>query len=376
MTTSVPIFFFVPRYVALSLRTSSHGTFNSAYHLCQLTPLGNSLLADHAATVALAVPQMLRKEEQEAAQRRDALKTTLAAQGIDVGQIPEDELTHASGTSAAGLDPRAAPSIAWHQHLHRLRTAGLGDDAATWAALLQRVLDWRARKARELTLAPVAVLTDADAYRVAYQRATRPADLRDLVRVGAAVDDLAATMLRAVMELFPAPPPVVAAAADGGTQMFAVFSAAGHTPASSSSSGDAFITFPAAFVPVHWPLAKLPAKKEPVWQASARAFAAGQVRNWPAWKTSFCVIQAHQITPWAVPRAHRGGEQELQGRDHRGAPAGSAHARHRAGPAAPRGGGGGPAGRPRAAARGRGMGSHGGSRRRHPSRRGQHRVLS
>ena len=271
----------------LSLRTSTHGTFNSAYHVCQLTQRGNALLADRAGTVELAVPQMLRKEELEAERRRQALESTLTEEGIDVRTIPEAELVHASGTSATGLDPRAAPSIVWHRHLGQLRANGLGNEAGSWEALLQRVHDWRARQARELKLAPAAVLTDGDALRVAYQRYHRVEDLRDLVRVGAAVHDLAATMLAAVTELFPgrplqAPPPPAAGATG---QFFAMFSdASGHTSSSSSSaaataaSGDAAIAFPAAFVPVRWPLAKLPAKKEPVWQASARAFSDGHVR--------------------------------------------------------------------------------------------------
>ena len=140
--------------------------------------------------------QVLEKEREERLKREErtaARLQELTDAGVDVTTIPQEELD-------AGTGPVLTAELQWSRTLRSWRERGMEDRAAQHESVLQRILAWRLRQADEHHVAPVTVLADHVAKKVAYTLPTEVNDLRAVgVRVGA--DGLALVVQTAVTDL-------------------------------------------------------------------------------------------------------------------------------------------------------------------------------
>ena len=158
--------------------------------------------------IMMPVPQIMIDEEKAVKKRVEENIAELVNAGVSLDQVPAEEIEDGSGDVMTVL-------MMWVRTIQRLRTGETSSQASKQRAdeleaTLQEVQHWRDNKAKELKMAPVAVLPDYLAMKIIHARATdKDAIIAAGVRIRG-VEELAALMLKRF------PPPAAAAAGSGG----------------------------------------------------------------------------------------------------------------------------------------------------------------
>jgi len=219
-----------------------------SYDVMFLSQNGHAAVANPNEVILLPVPAALRKAEEEQAKRAREKKLELEELGVDVSLLPPDEV-------AAGFE--GVETQAQRQWALAMRQSADTERAVSLQAAHDVVHGWRAGKAAEHRVSPVAVLPDWQVKMIALRGLSSVADLYSLgVRVQGVED------LSRLLEDHHAPARAAAAAA-----------------AAASLANDEMIEDGPIFLPpsipstMYWPLAD---RKAGIWQEYFRLWVGGE----------------------------------------------------------------------------------------------------
>eukprot|EP00928_Gymnodinium_smaydae_P030738 TRINITY_DN22775_c0_g1_i1.p1 TRINITY_DN22775_c0_g1~~TRINITY_DN22775_c0_g1_i1.p1 ORF type:complete len:942 (+),score=219.95 TRINITY_DN22775_c0_g1_i1:70-2826(+) len=261
------------KYIQRETRRSTvGGGFERAYDVFLLGPLGQDLSARFAegrevaaGTVKLPAPQALLEQERLRAQKAKALREEVAQAGVDVSQLPAEELE-------AGDGPTLRMATAWTRMLKHYRSK---ESTTARADALEKMLEaihaWRSKVALELKLSPHHVLSDHIARGVAYNR---PRSLESLIQCGVRVkaEELLALVTEHAASVDPS------AGAEAGSETAAAAADGGKTGAG-EGEGEILALPEGDFCGKKWEHAvyKCGAKgKPPSWELSYKRFQSGE----------------------------------------------------------------------------------------------------
>ena len=198
------------------VKSQSGGAYSHTWEVHELTQKGKDWLARDVSrrdSIMLPMPQVMIDARKAAEQRKEQNIAALVSAGVNMDQVPAEELQEGAGDVMTVL-------TMWVAQIQRLRSSESStqrERADLLEAALKEVQNWRDAKARELKIAPAAVLPDFLAMKIIHARAT---DVEALVAAGVrikGVEELAALMIAKLPPAFTATS--AAGASDGSTML-------------------------------------------------------------------------------------------------------------------------------------------------------------
>ena len=141
-----------------------------SWEVYKLTGKGRAVAAGSQAII-LPVPDFLRKAEHDAKQAAVDRVNELKGVGVDTSLIPDGELESGHGEVMSTM-------LEWHRMIKSKRERGQEDSASRMTEMLDAVIAWRDRKAKELVMAPASVLPEHCAMKVVKCKITTVDGLR------------------------------------------------------------------------------------------------------------------------------------------------------------------------------------------------------
>lgn len=164
-------------FITVVPRSIQAGQYTRVYESFELSSMGRAVLVNPNARVMLPASEAVLREEAEQKKALAKREQELVDAGIDLAQIPSNELLEGTG-------PVLNAYQHWIRTLKHYRECHQPARAVRLEALLQSVLEWRSRIAGKLGVAPVSLLSDHLARKIAY---ARPTDVGVLRAVGVRV---------------------------------------------------------------------------------------------------------------------------------------------------------------------------------------------
>lgn len=197
-----------------TVKSQPGAEFSSTWEVHVLTQKGKDWLARDISrrdSIMLPMPQVMIDARKAAEQRKEENIAALVSAGVNMDQVPAEELQEGAGDVMTVL-------TMWVAQIQRFRSSESSTQRADLLeATLKEVQNWRDAKARELKIAPAAVLPDFLAMKIIHARAT---DVEALVAAGVrikGVEELAALMIAKLPPAFTATS--AAGASDGSTML-------------------------------------------------------------------------------------------------------------------------------------------------------------
>ena len=133
------------------------------YMIYDLTPKAKGVLAD--GPIMLPVPVSLREEEKLEAEKKRKELAELEKRGVDLQQIPQDELENGDGEVIAALKR-------WYSYVDMITARGNTDKVNQLDDLKLRLEAWRLDMAERFRMAPASVMEEHLLVKVAYAMAS------------------------------------------------------------------------------------------------------------------------------------------------------------------------------------------------------------
>jgi len=230
-------------------------TWTVYYMKAPLPPVNQSLV--------LPIPQVLQDQELEQKRTQERIRSNkismLESEGVDIEQVPQDELDSSMG----------GPWLAFHRRVRGLRARGSDTLADFHEGLLKAILEWRKGYAQLIGMAPHSVLTEAFARKVALSRVSDAAALRE---AGLRARGAPETLSVIIGDFLKRHERVLAEAGED------VQGAANSSDGPLARGGGAIILPTGEYTPPGWSNATLPKKHPASWEVSTELFC-GQGRS-------------------------------------------------------------------------------------------------
>ena len=136
----------------------------------ELTPKGKTALSD-GQPILLPVPASVREDEKREEERRQKTITELKDKGVDLEQIPQDELEAGDGEAIAALRR-------WYSYVDSWTERGRAEMVEQLVDLKNKIEAWRMSQAERFRMAPANVMDEALVVKVAYATASLRAGSR------------------------------------------------------------------------------------------------------------------------------------------------------------------------------------------------------
>jgi len=158
------------RYLTETTKKSTH-KFARPYSVYELTQKGKSVLAD--GPIVLPVPNSVRQQEKLEEEKKQKILAELKGKGVDLEQIPQEELEAGDGESIAALRR-------WYSYVDSMAERGRTDKVDQLDDLKMRIEAWRMDMAERYRMAPASVMEEPLVVKIAYATAS--------LRVGSRMD--------------------------------------------------------------------------------------------------------------------------------------------------------------------------------------------
>jgi RecQ family ATP-dependent DNA helicase len=139
--------------------------YSKAFTYYSITSKGTLALHDTSAPITLPVPQSLRDLEAEEEEKRQKKFDLLEKAGVDLKQIPKEELALGDGDVIRAFSK-------WHSYLDALYKGNKEDRIQQLEDLRLRIDAWRMDTADKFRVAPATVLAEHIVLRIAYTAAS------------------------------------------------------------------------------------------------------------------------------------------------------------------------------------------------------------
>mmetsp|Transcript_8488 Transcript_8488/g.18994 ORF Transcript_8488/g.18994 Transcript_8488/m.18994 type:complete len:1008 (-) Transcript_8488:186-3209(-) len=157
------------RYLKESTVKSSAHKFARPYTVYELAPKGKTVLAD--GPIVLPVPLSVREQEKLEEEKKQKILAELKGKGVDLQQIPQEELDAGDGESIAALKR-------WYSYVDSMAARGRTDTVDQLDDLKNRIEAWRMDMAERYRMAPASVMEEHLLVKIAYATASLRAGTR------------------------------------------------------------------------------------------------------------------------------------------------------------------------------------------------------
>ncbi|KAL7552803.1 hypothetical protein ACHAWF_016059 [Thalassiosira exigua] len=174
-------------------KQSSH-KYSKPYTVYDLTPRGKAAATATDDPIVLPVPASVREQERLEEEKRQETFAALKDKGVDLQQIPQEELDAGDGEAITALKR-------WYSYVDSLESRGRADMVNKLDDLKNRIEAWRMDMAEKYRMAPASVMEEHLLVKIAYATASLRAGSRmnteALVAAGVrsnGIDDLSAVL--------------------------------------------------------------------------------------------------------------------------------------------------------------------------------------
>jgi len=154
------------RYLEQNTKPNKYGR---AYMIYNLTHKGMAVIAD--GPIVLPVPASIREAERLEEENKQKTLAELKRKGVDLQQIPEDELEAGDGEAILALKR-------WYSYVDSMTERGRTDVVDRLDDLRSRIDAWRMDMAERYRMAPASVMEEHLLVKIAYAAATLRAGSR------------------------------------------------------------------------------------------------------------------------------------------------------------------------------------------------------
>lgn len=158
-----------PEYFVPQPRCLWTSPLQKPYAIYNLTSRGRSVIAD--GPIMLPVPESVREMERIEEEKKQKTLADLKQKGVDLEQIPQEELESGDGEAIAALKR-------WHSYVDSMAERGRTDVVDRLDDLKSRIEGWRMDMAGRYRMAPASVMEEHLLVRVAYAAASLRAGTR------------------------------------------------------------------------------------------------------------------------------------------------------------------------------------------------------
>jgi len=145
--------------------------FSSTWTTYDITPQGIKALNNINKPIMLPVPPAIREAERLEEEKRQELLSSLSNAGVDLAQVPKEELENGDGEVLAALKQ-------WHSYLERLQKTGNNKRVDEMDDLRSRIEAWRSDMAVQFRMAPASVMEEHAVVKIAYTVASMGVGVR------------------------------------------------------------------------------------------------------------------------------------------------------------------------------------------------------
>jgi len=157
------------RYLEQGTKKSSIHQYSRPYSVYNITQKGKSVISD--GPIMLPVPASVRELERLEEEKKQQTLAELKRQGVDLQQIPQEELENGEGEAISALK-------CWHTYVDSMAKRGRSDVVDRLDDLKSRIEAWRMDMAERYRMAPASVMEEPLLVRVAYAVASLRAGTR------------------------------------------------------------------------------------------------------------------------------------------------------------------------------------------------------
>ncbi|KAL7539535.1 hypothetical protein ACHAXR_009382, partial [Thalassiosira sp. AJA248-18] len=156
-------------HLSQSTKKNSSHQYARPYSVYGLTPKGHEVLS--GGPIVLPVPTSVREQEKHEEEKKRQIIAELKSKGVDLQQIPQEELEAGDGESIAALKR-------WYSYVDSLAARGRTDSVNQMDDLKNRIDAWRMDMAERYRMAPASVMEEHLLVKIAYATASLRAGTR------------------------------------------------------------------------------------------------------------------------------------------------------------------------------------------------------